>query len=270
MAQTDPYRVLGLSPGASKDEVTKAYRKLAKKYHPDLNPGDEQAAKKMAEVNAAYDSIINGTPYGPRAQQSPYTQQRTTSSYGGNTAQGSYSYGPYGYGTGGYGQQGSGQQGQYYDPFGEMFREWQKQYQHQYQQSQHQYQQATRQQQSQRQQPGTGRNTYQSQQDRKRTYRHSSSSSGCLKWLIILIVFNMLLNLLYGGCSALYYSALSSGDSSSSTPYSQSVPDTDDSDDSDSFNDSSGAGTYGYSNATGTPASGSGAVRTTTVSSTLS
>ena len=269
MAQTDPYRVLGLSPGASKDEVTKAYRKLAKKYHPDLNPGDEQAAKKMAEVNAAYDSIINGTPYGPRAQQSPYTQQRTTSSYGGNTAQGSYSYGPYGYGTGGYGQQGAGQQGQYYDPFGEMFREWQKQYQQQYQQSQHQYQQASRQQQSQRQQPGTGRNTYQSQQDRKRTYRHSSSSSGCLKWLIILIVFNMLLNLLYGGCSALYYSALSGSDDSSSTaPYSQSVPDEDS---SEGFDDSSSAGTYGYSNATSTATGSSGDVHvTTTVSSALS
>ena len=268
MSQNDPYRVLGLSPGASKDEVTKAYRKLAKKYHPDLNPGDEAAAKKMAEVNAAYDSIINGTPYGPRAQQSPYTQQRTTSSYGGNTAQGSYSYGPYG--SGPYGQQGSGQQGQYYDPFGDMFREWQKQYQQQYQQSQHQYQQANRQQQGQRQQSGTGRNTYQSQQDRKRTYRHSSSSSGCLKWLIILIVFNMLLNLLYGGCSALYYSALSSGDTSSSTPYSQSVPDSGDSDDSDSFNDSNDAGTYGYSNAASTATSSGCAHATTTVSSTLS
>ena len=69
MAETNPYKVLGLDEGASKDEVTRAYRKLAKKYHPDLNPGDEAAAKKMAEVNAAYDAITNGTPYGPRARQ---------------------------------------------------------------------------------------------------------------------------------------------------------------------------------------------------------
>ena len=56
----DPYQVLGVSPGASDEEVTKAYRKLAKKYHPDLNPGDASAAEKMSEINAAYDQIKNG------------------------------------------------------------------------------------------------------------------------------------------------------------------------------------------------------------------
>lgn len=56
----DPYKVLGLSPGASDEEVTKAYRKLAKKYHPDLNPDDKEAAKKMSEINAAYEQIKNG------------------------------------------------------------------------------------------------------------------------------------------------------------------------------------------------------------------
>ena len=55
----DPYSVLGVSPGASDDEVTKAYRKLAKKYHPDLNPGDEEAARKMSEINDAYEQIKN-------------------------------------------------------------------------------------------------------------------------------------------------------------------------------------------------------------------
>lgn len=57
----DPYKVLGLSYGASDEEVTKAYRQLAKKYHPDLHPGDAEAAKKMSEVNEAYDQIKNGT-----------------------------------------------------------------------------------------------------------------------------------------------------------------------------------------------------------------
>ena len=56
----DPYKVLGVPPGASDEEITKAYRKLAKKYHPDLNPGDEAAAAKMSEINAAYDQIKNG------------------------------------------------------------------------------------------------------------------------------------------------------------------------------------------------------------------
>lgn len=54
------YDVLGVSPDASKDDVTKAYRKLAKKYHPDLNPNDKHAAQKMSEINAAYDAIKNG------------------------------------------------------------------------------------------------------------------------------------------------------------------------------------------------------------------
>lgn len=56
----NPYRVLGLEPGASDEDVTKAYRALAKKYHPDLNPDDPEAAKRMSELNAAYDQIKNG------------------------------------------------------------------------------------------------------------------------------------------------------------------------------------------------------------------
>ena len=53
----DPYKVLGVSPDASDDEIKQAYRRLAKKYHPDLNPGDAEAARKMQEVNAAYEQI---------------------------------------------------------------------------------------------------------------------------------------------------------------------------------------------------------------------
>ena len=59
---SDPYKVLGVSPNASDEEVKAAYRKLAKKYHPDLNPGDEYAAQKMNEINAAYDQIKNPQP----------------------------------------------------------------------------------------------------------------------------------------------------------------------------------------------------------------
>ena len=56
---TDPYSVLGLTPGASLEEVKRAYRQLAKKYHPDLHPGDAEAARKMQQINAAYEQIQN-------------------------------------------------------------------------------------------------------------------------------------------------------------------------------------------------------------------
>lgn len=68
---TNPYKVLGVPDGASEDECTKAYKKLAKKYHPDLNPDNPDAANKMAEINAAYDQIKNGdtssNPFGRTA-----------------------------------------------------------------------------------------------------------------------------------------------------------------------------------------------------------
>ena len=53
----DPYQVLGVSRDASDEEIKQAYRHLAKKYHPDLNPGDQEAARRMQEVNAAYEQI---------------------------------------------------------------------------------------------------------------------------------------------------------------------------------------------------------------------
>ena len=55
----DPYKVLGVSPDASDEEIKQAYRRLAKQYHPDRNPGDAEAAKKMQEINAAYEQIKN-------------------------------------------------------------------------------------------------------------------------------------------------------------------------------------------------------------------
>ena len=82
----DPYEVLGVPRTASEEEVTKAYRSLAKKYHPDLNPGDEEAAKKMSELNAAYDAIKSG-----EADRIDYSAPQGASS-GGPTDGGGYTY----------------------------------------------------------------------------------------------------------------------------------------------------------------------------------
>ena len=110
----NPYKVLGVSPDASDEEIKQAYRRLAKKYHPDLHPGDQEAAKQMQKINAAYEQIKN-----------PEKAQQSQGGYGAYGSQGGQS------GYGGYG----------YDPFGGS---WQRGYQQQqtsdrYQQSAYQY-----------------------------------------------------------------------------------------------------------------------------------
>ena len=54
----DPYRTLGVSPQATDEEIKKAYRSLAKKYHPDVNNGSSQAEARMKEINEAYSMIM--------------------------------------------------------------------------------------------------------------------------------------------------------------------------------------------------------------------
>jgi DnaJ-class molecular chaperone len=54
---TDPYKILGISKTAGADEVKKAYRKLAKQHHPDLNPGNAEAASKFKDISGAYDLL---------------------------------------------------------------------------------------------------------------------------------------------------------------------------------------------------------------------
>ena len=88
---TDPYEVLGVSRGASDDEIKKAYRKLSRTYHPDANinnPNKDQAEEKFKEVQQAYEQIMKEREYGSSSQNG----------YGG--------YGNYG-GFGNYGNAGS-------------------------------------------------------------------------------------------------------------------------------------------------------------------
>lgn len=77
---TDPYRVLGVSKGATNEEIKKAYRKLSRQYHPDANinnPNKDEAEVKFKEVQQAYEQIIKEREYG-----SSYTHE-TQRDFGG-------------------------------------------------------------------------------------------------------------------------------------------------------------------------------------------
>src|SRR5690348_7772544 len=57
MDYKDYYKILGVARGAGTDDIKKAFRKLARKHHPDVNPGDKKAEEKFKEINEAYEVL---------------------------------------------------------------------------------------------------------------------------------------------------------------------------------------------------------------------
>jgi molecular chaperone DnaJ len=92
----DPYSILGIDPGATDEELTQAYRRMAKKYHPDINPGNKTAELKMREINAAYEQIKKQKSGDVNYEQAGGGYGRQTQNSGGYQGEGPGDQGPLG------------------------------------------------------------------------------------------------------------------------------------------------------------------------------
>lgn len=119
MAFVDYYNVLGIERGASADDIKKAYRKLARKYHPDMNPNDEAAKQRFQEINEANEVLTDPEKrkkydqYGENWKQGEAYEQANRQQ-GGNNNRNPFEGFDFGY-TGDY------ESGEFSDFFGEMF-----------------------------------------------------------------------------------------------------------------------------------------------------
>lgn len=93
----DYYEVLGLKKGASEDEIKKAFKSMARKYHPDLHPDDKEAAEKFKEINEAYEVLSDSEK---RARYDQFGHAGVDPNYGGGAGAGGFS------GFGGFGDVG--------------------------------------------------------------------------------------------------------------------------------------------------------------------
>jgi molecular chaperone DnaJ len=114
-AKKDFYAVLGVSRSASPDEIKKAYRKLAMKYHPDKNPGDKKSEEQFKEVSEAYEVLSD------EKKREMYDQFGFAGAGAGYAGAGAGGAGPGGFGGFGGFQQGFGSSEDFQDIFGDMF-----------------------------------------------------------------------------------------------------------------------------------------------------
>ena len=86
----DYYKVLGVPRGANAEEIKKAFRKLARKYHPDVNPGDKKAEEKFKEINEAYEVLSDAEKRKKYDTLGPNWQEQFGSGFAGRRPQQAY------------------------------------------------------------------------------------------------------------------------------------------------------------------------------------